>query len=170
MSQPYMKVTNDFTKNFNETIKRFKNDKVLVGIPAEDTDRKPGADESYDTEIGNAALLAINCFGSAANNIPARDVMGTGIEWAQEKIADQFEKCASRAWKDGVSALSTYYERAGIIASNSVKEAINAQEGMEPLAKSTLATRKSQGFSGTKALIVTGQMRNAITYVVKGGA
>ena len=37
------------------------------------------------------------------------------------------------------------------------------------LSDATLETRESEGFKGTKALIVTGQMRNAITYVVKKG-
>jgi len=165
MKGPTLEVTSDFTSQFNEAIKRFRNDAVLVGIPASDSTRD-------EDGITNAALLAINVFGSPANNIPARDVMGQGIRNAQEAVALQFKKCAQEVLTKGPEALHVYYERAGIIASNSVKKAINDQDwpqtgNNEGPSKSTLASRKSRGFKGTKSLIVTGQLRNSITYVVK---
>lgn len=164
MSKPYLKVTSDFTAKFNETVKAFKNDAVLVGIPETEAQRSA---EGEDTPINNAALLAINEFGSPANNIPARPVMSIGIRNAQDPIAEQFKKAAQMALKVGLKAIDTYYERAGIIAANSIKKAINSQEGIDPPAPATLAARKARGFKGSKALIVTGQMRNAITSVVK---
>lgn len=157
-----LKVTADFTKDVEEVIKTFQRDQVLVGIPEVKTTRKE------DTPINNATILAINEFGSPANNIPARPVMAIGIRNAQAPIAEEFKKAAQDALKRGLPALSQYYNRIGLIASNSVKKAINLQEGIEPPSAATLAARKSQGFKGTKALIVTGQMRNSITYVVKG--
>ncbi len=162
--KPFMKVTEDFTEKFNDIVKSFKNDAVLVGIPEVDTER------TEDTPINNATILAINEFGSPMNNIPARPVMAIGIRNAQEAIAEQFKTAAQNALSKGLAAISTYYERAGIIASNSVKKAINSQEGIDAPSESTLAARRSAGFKGTKALIVTGQLRNAITYVInKGG-
>lgn len=151
----------DFTSNFNKIVNSFKKDSVLVGIPETENNR----DETGP--IGNAALLAINNFGSPANNIPARPVMQIGIRNAQEKIAEQFKTAAQNAFSKGTQVLETYYERAGIIASQSVKKAINDQEGIKGPADSTLQERKARGFKGTKALVVTGQMRNAITYVVQ---
>lgn len=167
MSGPTL-LTVDFTKNFNETVARFKNDAVLVGIPAGDTTRDSD-DDGESSPITNATLLAINEFGSPANNIPARPVMSIGIRAARDAIAEQFKKAAQNAWSMGVNALSIYYERAGIIASSSVKATINGQIGIEPPSKSTLRSRKRRGFKGTKALVVTGQMRNAITYVLNMG-
>ncbi len=162
MSASKLIVTEDFTKDFNEIIKGFKNDAVLVGVPAQDATRK-------DNEpINNATLLAINEFGSPINNIPPRPVMAIGIRNAQEEIAEQFKLAAKNALSKGLAALSIFYNRAGIIASNSVKKAINSQEGFDGPSEATLKARKAVGFSGTKALIVTGQMRNSITYVVKG--
>lgn len=158
-------ITSDFTKEFNKIIKGFKQDAVLVGIPEEKSPR-------LDSPIGNAALLAINNFGSPALNIPARPVMSIGIKNAQDDIANEFKKAAQMALSKGLAALDQYYNRAGIIASNSVKKAINAQEGFAPPAESTIKARqarKPEPFRGTKALIVTGQMRNAITYVIAGG-
>lgn len=153
-------VTKDFTKEFQKIIASFKNDEVLVGIPAEDSDRTDGP-------ITNAALLAINEFGSPINNIPPRPVMQIGIRNAQDAIGEEFKKAAKEALSNGVPALERYYNRAGLIASQSVKKVINDQEGIAPPAASTLASREARGFKGTKALIVTGAMRNAITYVVR---
>lgn len=163
--KPTLTVTKDFTEDFKQIIKRFRNDAVLVGIPRENDAREDGE------EITNAALLAINNFGSPANNIPARPVMAIGIKNAQDQIAEEFKKAAKTVLSKGVEALETYYERAGIIASQSVKKAINDQDfgGAPGPSEATLKARKyigKTGFKGTKSLIVTAQMRNAITYVV----
>jgi hypothetical protein len=156
-------VTSDFTKQFNEAISRFKKDSVLIGIPASETERD-------DDEIGNAAILALNHFGSEEAHIPPRPVLTIGIRNAQDKIAEQFKLCAQSVLKKGPQALTTYYERAGIIASNACKKVINDQDGIKPPSDATLRARKyltKSGFTGKKALVVTGQMRNAITYVVQ---
>jgi hypothetical protein len=163
---PFLKVTSDFTDDFMKVIKGFKQGEVLVGIPEETTERKDDDDEK--PAINNATLLAINEFGSPLLNIPARPVMAIGIRNAQKDIAEEFKKGAQKALSQGVSALSPTYNRVGIIAANSVKKAINSQEGIAPPSDATLKARKAKGFKGEKALIVTGQMRNAITYVVKG--
>lgn len=167
MSKPTLKVTEDFTDQFNETVKRFKRDAVLVGIPEADT-KRDDSEPQGEEPINNATILAINEFGSPANNIPPRPVMAIGIASAQDEIAEQFKIACREALKKGLSALSIYYNRAGLIASNAVKKAINSQTDIDGPAESTLAARKAAGFKGTKSLIVTGQMRNSITYVVKG--
>lgn len=160
-----VKVTADFVGDFEDILSKLRNDAVLVGIPEEKTARK-------GNEINNATLLAINEYGSAHNNIPARPVVNNGIENARDAIAEQFGKAAKYALTNGANALDVFYERAGIVASNSIKKAINDQdfrgggpdnEGPRP---STLRARRRRGFKGIKSLVVTGQMRNAITYVV----
>lgn len=163
MSKPYLKVTSDFTDDFNKIVKQFRGDDVLVGIPEATATRK-----TDEVPINNATILAINEFGSPASHIPPRPVMAIGIKNAQDAIADQFKLAFQSALKTGVAALTQYYDRAGLIASNSIKKAINAQDGIKGPADSTIAARIARGFKGTKALIVSGQMRNAITYVVKG--
>jgi hypothetical protein len=166
-TKPTLTVTSDFTADFNDIVKKFKNDAVLVGIPEQDTKRE---EDEGDSEITNAALLAICNFGSPVQNIPAWPVMAIGIRNAQEEIATQFKLAATNALKMGLSALDIYYNRAGIIASTSIKKVINSQEDVPPNkpSPSTLKSRKSAGFKGQKYWIRTGQMRNAITYVVKG--
>jgi hypothetical protein len=157
-------VEKDLTAKFKEAIARFKNDSVLVGIPADETHR------DGDDPITNAAILAINHFGSDDGKIPPRPVLSIGIRKAQAAIAEQFKKMAQSALTSGTSAIETYYERAGSIAANSVKKVITDQDGISPPSPATLKARQyitKSGFKGTKALVVTGQMRNAITYVVQ---
>ena len=166
---PSLTVTSDFTKKFNDAIRSFKRDSVLVGIPSSDNERDQESDEG-GSPIGNAAILAINHFGSEEAHIPPRPVLTTGIKNAQEPIAAQFKIAAQQVLSKGPSALTMYYERAGIIASNACKKVINDQEGLAPPSQATLKARQyitNSGFKGTKALLVTGQLRNAITYVVQ---
>lgn len=154
----------DNHKAFQETIERFKKDAILVGIPESDEER------DNDDPINNATLLAINHFGSPANNIPPRQPMSIGIKKAQPKIFEQFKLCAREALSKGPAALQRRYEMIGSIAANAVKKAITDQDGIQAPSEATLKARQyigKTGFKGTKALLVTGQMRNAITYVVQ---
>lgn len=162
MSKPFVKVTDDRTQEIMDIMKSFKNDKVLVGIPESDTERKEG-------EVTNAMLLAINELGSPVNNIPPRPAMQIGLALVEGEITDEMRKAALAGFQGGIANVEKYYNRMGIIASQSIKNVINQQIFIQMPAESTLRKRKSQGFKGTKALIVTGQMRNAITYVVKKG-
>lgn len=162
-------IEKDFTKQFNDVVKKFRKDSVLVGIP-EDADERKNSDD-----IGNAQLLAMLNFGSTLNNIPAWNVMGLGIRKAQDPIAEQFKLAAKDTLTAALSGrggafdiLDRYYNRAGIIASTSVKKVINSQEDAPALKESTLMARKAMGFKGESRGVVTGQMRNAITYVVRG--
>lgn len=164
--KPFLKVE-DFTKAFMNAVDALQVKRTLVGIPEEENNRGPGL-EGEEQSIGNAALLFINNFGSPANNIPPRPVMEIGIRNAQDAITEEMKNAAKRGLSKGGAAITQYFERVGIIASNSVKRAINDQIDIEPPAESTLKGRQAKGFKGTKALIVTGQMRNAITYVVEG--
>lgn len=163
MSKSFVKVE-DFTKAFLDVIETLKVKRTLVGIPEGENSRN---EEGQDQPIGNAALLYINNFGSPANNIPPRPVMSIGIFNAQDEIAEQMKKSAIAGFKQGAPAIDKYYQRTGIIASNSIKRTINDQIGIEPISFATELGRKRRGFMGEKALIVTGQMRNAITYVVE---
>lgn len=156
--KPFLKIE-DFTKAFMNSVAALRQSETLVGIPEEENKRE-------DEGIGNAALLFINNFGSPANNIPARPVMEIGIRNAQDDIANEMKRAAIAGLSKGGKAVTQYFERVGIIASNSVKRAINEQIDIESPADSTLKNRESKGFKGTKALLVTGQLRNAITYVV----
>lgn len=162
-SKPEIKVIFDNTQKVLETLRKFRSDAVLVGIPQAEAPRDDNA------AMNNAAILFINEFGSAAGNIPARPVMAIGIRRAQPAVIDAFRAGATKALSGNPSALTQAYNRAGIVASTEVKKVINEQDGIEPPSPATLAARAAMGFKGEKALLVTGQMRNAITYVTKEG-
>ena len=163
MSAPFLKVTEDLTDAFNNIVKALQQKETLVGIPEKTTERKK--DDAEGT-INNATILFINEHGSPAQNIPARPVMAIGIRKAQDDIAEQFKKAAQSSLKSGTYEMDKYYERAGFVATNSIKNVINNQTDIQAPAESTLAARRARGFKGDKALIVTGQLRNAITHVV----
>lgn len=167
MNKPKLQVTRDFTKQLEETIKKFRKDTVVVGIPATDASREADPKSKTSSTISNAALLAINHFGSEKMGIPPRPVLSIGIRNAQDAIAEEFKKAAQNVLKKGQAAIDIYYERAGMIAANSVKKVINDEEGIQEPAENTIIDRLARGFKGTKALLVTGQLRNAITYVRK---
>lgn len=170
MSEPTLKVTTDFTKDFNKIIAKFKRDQVLVGVPAEESPRNAGESKENEEQgpITNAALLAINHFGIDSLHIPPRPVLEIGIKLAQDDIAEALKNATIAALSQGASAVSKYYERAGIIASNSVKHVITDQIDIQEPAESTIAAREAAGFKGKDALVRTGQLRNSITYVVQG--
>lgn len=164
MSRPTLKVTKDFTKSFNGVVKALSKKTVLVGIPADKDARRD------DMPIGNAGLLAIATYGSEANDIPPWNILGIGLRNAQAEIADVFKQGARDALSQGQRAVDRSFERAGIIASTACKKVLNEQEGVPPdrPAEATLDSRAARGFLGKKYWLVTGQLRNAITYVVKG--
>ena len=166
MSKPVLTVTSDFTKQFNESIKRFKNDAVLVGVPQENN----GRSDKDAQPMNNATLMAIANFGSPANNIPPWPIMAIGIKAVKDQVAEQFKKAAQGVLDKGTQAADIYYNRAGLIASNSIKKTLNDQIGVPPDKPSpaTMRLRAAAGFKGTKYWLVSGQLRNSITYVITG--
>lgn len=155
---------------------------VLVGIPdstaTRDDDEKPG-------EMNNATLGYIHEFGSPAANIPARPFLMPGVEDAQEDIEARLKKAADAALDGKPGRVDQQLEAAGITAQNSVKDKINSGD-FAPLSAATLRARARRGRQGAidelqsraagnapnndnaRPLIDTGQLRNAITYVVRG--
>ena len=77
--------------------------------------------------------------------------MAIGIRNAQDDIADQYKKAAQQSLKTGLSALDTYYNCAGQIASVSIKKVINAQEEV-PEGKPFEATLEARKNSQTDSI------------------
>lgn len=130
---------------------------VLVGIPA-------GAGRAADALITLAQIGYIQEFGSPASNIPARPFLIPGVESVQQRCAQRLKAGLPAALAGG--DLRAAFNEAGLIAATAVKNRIN--DGIPPkLADATLAARKRKGFAGTKPLVVTGGLRNAVTHVVR---
>lgn len=133
---------------------------VLVGVPEEKTERK------NDSEISNAALAYIQDKGSPTQNIPPRPFLEPGIQDAKEPIAEGMRKAAEAALDGNKGAVVANLNRVGLVASTAVKLKIN-NGPFVPLKPATLAARRRHGFAGTKPLIVSGALRNSITYVLR---
>jgi len=132
---------------------------VLVGIPDSAPDRKDGP-------ISNAAIGYIQEKGSPINNIPARPFLVPGVDEVQSKVADQLGKAADSALDGSQAGIEKALNSAGFVAQNSVKRKINSNIQPE-LAKRTIAARKARGITQENTLVVTGGLRNAITYVLR---
>lgn len=145
--------------------------RVLVGIPAADTERKEDDAVGFGEPITNAALLFIHENGAPEANIPARPTLKPGIDDAAEDIAGRLTRAAGRAMDGQDVDFGQTLEAVGLVAVNAVRRRIN-NNTPPPLAPATIAKRKRKGRNSTKTLVDTGAMRNAVTYVVrrpKGG-
>lgn len=156
-----VKVLVDKTAGISKALRGLMREQLLIGVPDD------GDDRDDDAPIGNATIAYIMENGSAAANIPARAVLIPGVEAVAEQCSDIIAQGAADAIDKGIGALTKAYNKAGLIAQASVRRTLTQGEGFDPLAESTLEARQRKGFKGTKPLLVTGQLRNSYTYVVR---
>jgi len=114
---------------------------------------------SETEEIYVADIAFKNNFGSFKDKIPARPFGSTLIPRYQEKIRKAFKK-EILAYLEKKQDLESMYNRLGLLVSGYMKD--NLTNGQwAPNSKLTVFLKGS-----SKPLIDTGQMRQAITYVV----
>lgn len=154
---------------------------VLVGFPEETTDR-----DSEDHGITNAALGYIHDTGMPEQNIPARPFMIPGIADAKDAVAAKLGQLAKAITRPGDNAetIARGMTQVGLIAKLAIQNKIN--EGIPPpLADATLRARAAKGRKGAaaelklreagqapgvglaKPLVDSGQLRNAVNYVIR---
>lgn len=134
---------------------------VLVGIPSDTAERKE------DASLTNAEIGYIQEHGAPEANIPARPFLIPGIREGKDGIVGQLRAAAKKTMRGDRSAAEQGLNRAGMVAQNFVRTEIN--KGIAPsLAPTTIKARQRRGRTGTKPLIDTGQLRNSITYVLRG--
>lgn len=197
-------VTKDRVAEVMAEIRKLTTSRVLVGVPAEETDRDPEGGERAGP-INNAALAYIHENGGTIQHpggtryitdaveggrrvgtrfvgkgfvgetlvtgphsitIPARPFMSPGVEEALPQIVKRMRSGATRALNGDRQAASQTLEAVGLIAQTAIRKRI-ASGDFVPLAPATLEARRRRGRTGTRPLIDTGQMRNAITYVIR---
>jgi hypothetical protein len=188
MAEKRVEITKDnFFKVF-EALTSLTGKSVLVGIPEDENKRED------DGAINNAALGYIHEFGSPEANIPARPFLIPGVKNAEPDTARELRKAAEEALNGDMKLADRALNRAGILAVNEVKRVIQSNIP-PPLQPETVARRhKSRGTksmrdsekvyldlvakgtdpeaaqteAGIVSLINTGQLRNSITYVIRG--
>jgi len=138
--------------------------RVLVGVPAEKTGRTDGE------AINNASLAYIHDKGAPEANIPARPFMEPGVLSAKAGIEDGLKKAGEFAFDARPEAVERQFQRVGRIARDAIKMKIT-DGPFAPLAPATIAARKSKRKSRSntdiRPLIDTGELRNAINFVIR---
>lgn len=172
-----VRIRTDNAAKVLEALRQLGDRDVLVGIPAEDSDRE-------DAPFGNAGIGYLNETGSPAQNIPARPHLQPGIRSVDDKTVTELKAAADAILDGDISKAERALNRAGQIAVNGVQAYITNADFV-PLADGTVASRARRGRKGAagelesraagnapgnaggRPLIDTGKYRQAITYVVR---
>lgn len=180
--KPGLTVKGKGLEEVRDSIRKLAEQEVLVGFPAETTERDKA--EQDDEGITNAALGYIHDNGMPEQNIPARPFMAPGIARANDAITRGLFGAARRTLMGVPGAAEAGLHTVGLKAKLAIQNAIN--EGVPPpLADSTLRRRAAKGRKGAilelenrakggtpsttlaKPLIDSGQLRNAVNYVIR---
>jgi hypothetical protein len=159
-----MNMTVAMTKKDNSplilnAVKALTKRRVLVGFPKSTTARK-------DEPITNASLAYIHDNGSPLQNIPKREFMRPGIQEGREKINAQLKRAGKASLEGDKQGVENGLIGAGLAGQASIRKKI-VDGPFTPLKPATIAARKRHGFQGTKPLTVTGQLRNATSFIVE---
>jgi hypothetical protein len=153
-------VVKDNYKAMAEGLRLLSDLRVMVGVPEDKSQRRDG------DAISNAALLYVHENGAPEVGIPARPTLKPGVRDARVEIERRLKLAGQAALEGRPSSVRNQFAAAGQAGASAVKAKINSNVG-PPLAPSTLAARKRRGVKRTNTLVDTGQMRNAVTYVVR---
>lgn len=157
---------------------------VLVGVPEDRTDRKA---EEDDGGISNAAIGYMAENGCPEKNIPQRQWLVPSIRGAKVRLTGYMKQAARAALEGKQDTCNRALNACGLAGQAAARAKVN--EGIAPaLADATIAARARRGRKGAKAelenrkagneagtdmakpLVDTGQFRNSISYVVRGGS
>lgn len=155
----HVALVTDNLRDFQKAVEYLASMEVVAGIPDIKADR-----HKQNEPLNNAQILYIHDNGSPSMNIPPRPVLEPGIQLAQAKINALLVKAgdSALAGKNPEKLLHAV----GVAAQNGLRKRIT-QGPFVPLAKSTLKARKRRGRTGSRPLVDTGELRNALSYVVR---
>ena len=180
---PNMQVSVDKVEEMWNSLHALARSEVLVGFPEDTTGRDNS--ESANKDITNAALGYIHDNGMPEQNIPARPFMVPGIMSVKDQVTGRLLLVAKRVLRfQSAVVIEQGWHSVGLTVATALKKYIN--QGIAPaLAESTLRERAARGRKGAKQelanraaglpastqlakpLIDTGQLRNAINYVIR---
>jgi hypothetical protein len=181
-------ITKDSVNEVVRGITALVGKRVLVGFPESSTHDSRGGEEPT-----NATLGYIHEYGSPAANIPARPFLIPGVEKSEEASVAMLRKAVEFTLDGKPAHADEHLNKAGLLAVNSAKHEISTADFV-PLKPATVRSRKysrqtksrrkseieylrlvkggmspadAQSATGIQPLINTGQLRNAITYVIR---
>lgn len=153
-------------KAVEKSLRAMGSRRVLVGIPSSANDRRPAPGEKA-APAGNAMIGYWMEYGAPEANIPARPWLGPGMKDAQPDIARRLAKAGAGLVSEGVGVdIDSTLNGIGLVAVSAVRKKITTGP-FAPLAESTLTSRRRRGRTGTKPLIDTSQMLQAVNYVIR---
>lgn len=165
-----VKVQKKVNIDLSKVLAQLKKKSVYVGIPKENSKRDDG-------EMTNASLLMIHSNGSPLQHLPARPVIEPAIEDEGNKarISKQLIAAANKGINGDQAGFIAGLNAAGLQAQNVCRAWFtNPKNGWDPLAESTIKAKVRKYGKGKKVdtssivpLIDTGEMRKAITYVLR---
>ena len=129
---------------------------VVVGIPKDSNTARDG--------ITNAELMYIHENGSPARNIPPRPALKIGLsdETTRNQIRQMLLAGMRTALTGDVDNARKSYEKAGMVATSSVKKVFGKSPPLAPNSPVTIARKGSSA-----PLIDTGALQSSITYAVR---
>jgi hypothetical protein len=183
-----LEIKKDGLADLLRAVKSLTGSEVLVGIPDTKAERQPEPGEPHPAS--NATIGYTMEFGEPDKNIPARPFLLPGIQSVKDKIINRMRAGGEAALKGRKDAVEKTMEGAGLIAANAVQQKIT-DGPFAPLAPATIQARADRGRKGAKQylkllkqgvpadvlndpgvglvkpLIDTGQLRRAVSYVVR---
>ena len=154
-----VKVTLDKTADVLRALAAIGRDRAYVGFP----DSGAGHDGGHLT---NAQLGYIHETGAPEANIPARPFLAPAAEGVKDEVVKRLKAAGEAALNGKPEVVTKTLAAVGLLGQNAARAKINSGVG-PALKESTLASRRRRGRKGTKQLIDTGALRNAITFVVR---
>ena len=161
-----LEVDDDIMRQIQEVVAELGNTEVLVGIPEDEAARNDG----NGNVINNAALLYIHTNGSPKNNIPPRPVIEPALsdDENSERIGEIMGEAVNSAMAGDADGMRENLAKAGMAGQNAVKDWFtNPKNGWQPVKPETARRKERRGATEQRPLIDTGELRNALTYVVR---
>lgn len=187
---PRVVITKDEVNIVIAAITKLVSKEVLVGIPEATAARRDDESSGHPT---NAMIGYVMETGSPARNVPARPWLVPGVRESQRDYLPHLKGAVSAALEGQSQRADQEMEAAGVLAASGAKRKINSNIP-PPLSPETIRSRKyarqtqsrranedyylqqvgagvdpgtAQSAAGIVSLVNTGQLRNAVTSVVR---
>lgn len=178
-----VEVTKDRLNRLVYDMRYLTTNDVYVGIPSENAGRR-------ETPISNAVIGYVLETGNPAKNLPARPFLVPAVQSIMDQMILMLRRAGLAQIEKGEAESKKYLMAMGLIAVNTVRKKMQTGP-FAPLAIATLIARIHSGrgvkgaqkefdrinaggireqyylFGNIRPLIHTGQLRNAVTYVIR---
>lgn len=186
--------TFDGMPELQKALEALKNNEVLIGIPEEKSSRKKEIIRNSEllyihthgirkkvmreemqkamdsgSTYNKAYQMYLHEHGSALWHAPPRPVLEPAIAHEKDKIAEQMQKAAAAYLDGNIVEGQAGLQKAGMVGQNAARDWFtNPANGWPPNSESTInGWNGHKGKGSDKPLIDTGQLRKAITYVLR---